>query len=88
MESETPMESLKAELDVYQRPVTDINLSENERAFEVLKGNTFGILDSDGTLEEKMIRLVNLLPMAFHVMDEARSTIARLRDELDDAREI
>jgi len=58
-------------------------MSENDKAFEALKNNTFGILEDDGTPEEKMIRLLNLLPMAFHVMDEARETIARLRDEVE-----
>jgi len=56
-------------------------MSENDKAFEVLRGNTFGILEESGTTEEKMVRLVLLLPMAFQMMDEARSTIARLREE-------
>lgn len=47
----------------------------------VLRDNTFGILDGEGTTDEKITRLLALLPMAFEVMDEARSTIARLRDE-------
>ncbi|HEY5222825.1 MAG TPA: hypothetical protein VIJ18_07230 [Microbacteriaceae bacterium] len=47
----------------------------------VLRDNTFGILDGEGSTDEKITRLLALLPMAFEVMDEARSTIARLRDE-------
>ncbi len=52
-----------------------------EQEIEVLKGNTFGILESEGTTEEKIKRLLNLLPMAFEIVDEARSTIERLREE-------
>lgn len=50
---------------------------------EALRGNTFGILSDDGSTEEKIVRLLNLLPMAFEVMDEARGTIGRLRSELE-----
>lgn len=50
---------------------------------EALRGNTFGILSDDGSTEEKIVRLLNLLPMAFEVVDEARDTIRRLRSELE-----
>lgn len=48
---------------------------------EVLRGNTFGILESQGTIEDKIGRLAALVPMALEVVDEARDTIARLREE-------
>jgi hypothetical protein len=35
----------------------------------------------DLTDEEKLMSILSLIPMAFQVMDEARDTIARLRDE-------
>lgn len=78
-----PLEALSQEIMKYI-PVesTEVaSMSENDKAFEVLRGNTFGILEESGTTEEKMVRLVLLLPMAFQMMDEARSTIARLREE-------
>ena len=49
----------------------------------VLREDTFGILSDDGSIDDKILRLLNLLPMAFQVMDEARDTIARLRTELE-----
>lgn len=55
-----------------------------EQQFQILKDNTFGIIDSDGTIEEKRTRLLNLLPMAFEVVDEARETIRRLRDRVEE----
>lgn len=51
---------------------------------DALRDNTFGILSSDGSIEDKIVRLLNLLPMAFQVMDEARETIARLRTQIED----
>jgi hypothetical protein len=45
---------------------------------DVLKDNTFGILESQGTQEEKLARLVALVPMALEVVEEARETIKRL----------
>ena len=50
---------------------------------EALRGNTFGILESDGTVDDKIKRLLNLLPVAFQVVEEARDTISRLRGELE-----
>ena len=51
---------------------------------EALKDNTFGVLESDGTVDDKIKRLLNLLPVAFQVVEEARETIARLREELEE----
>jgi PII-like signaling protein len=48
---------------------------------DVLEGNAMGIAYGDGTAEEKLGRLVALVPMALEVVDEARDTIARLREE-------
>jgi len=50
---------------------------------DVLEGNAMGIAYGDGTAEEKLGRLVALVPMALEVVDEARATIARLREEND-----
>ena len=52
-----------------------------EKSFAVLKGNTFGILEGDGTNEEKIGRLLALIPMYMEIEYEARATISRLRDE-------
>lgn len=57
-----------------------------ENSYLALQGNTFGILDSEGSMEEKAIRLLNLLPVAFEIVDEARDTIARLREENEQLR--
>ncbi|MCX7523440.1 hypothetical protein OSC27_14285 [Microbacterium sp. STN6] len=46
-----------------------------------LEGNALGIVHGEGTTEEKLGRLVGLVPMALEVVDEARDTIARLREE-------
>jgi PII-like signaling protein len=48
---------------------------------DVLEGNAMGIAYGDGTAEEKLGRLVALVPMALEVVDEARDTIARMREE-------
>lgn len=50
---------------------------------EVLRNNVFGIIDTEGTDEEKIGRLLALLPVYYHVTEEARATITRLRDEND-----
>ncbi len=50
---------------------------------EALRGNTFGILESDGTVDDKIKRLLSLLPVALQVVEEARDTISRLREELE-----
>jgi len=45
----------------------------------VLRENTFGVVvDEEGSFEDKVVRLLNLLPMAFTVLGEARETVARL----------
>jgi len=53
---------------------------------DALEGNAMGIAYGNGTAEEKLGRLVALVPMALEVVDEARSTIARLRAENDELR--
>lgn len=50
---------------------------------EALRGNMFAINSDSGTVEDRIGRLLTLLPVAFQVVEEARSTIARLRDEVD-----
>lgn len=50
---------------------------------EVLEDNAMGIAYGDGTPDEKLSRLVALVPMALEVVDEARATIARLREETE-----
>lgn len=57
-----------------------------EDSYTALAENSFGILSSDGTTEEKIVRLLNLLPVAFQVVSEARATIERLRDENENLR--
>ena len=52
-----------------------------EKSFAVLKGNTFGILEGDGTDMEKVGRLLTLIPMYMEIEYEARLTISRLREE-------
>jgi PII-like signaling protein len=52
----------------------------------VLEDNAMGIVYGDGTTEEKLGRLVALVPMALEVVDEARATIARLREETEKLR--
>lgn len=47
----------------------------------VLKGNTFAILSSQGSIEDQIGRLLALIPMSLTIVEEARDTIARLRDE-------
>lgn len=54
-----------------------------QKEVEALRGNTFGIVSSNGTFEEKLIRLVHLIPMSVEIVDEARATIKRLREEND-----
>ncbi len=67
------------------RQMVSNELTESqEQQFQILRDNTFGIIDSDGTIEEKRTRLLNLLPMAFEVVDEARETIRRLRDRVEE----
>lgn len=51
---------------------------------EALRGNMFAINASSGSVEDRIGRLLALLPVAFQVVEEARSTIARLRDEVYD----
>ena len=50
-----------------------------------LQDNTFGVLESDGTVDDKIKRLLNLLPVAFQIVEEARETISRLRGEIEEA---
>lgn len=50
---------------------------------EALRGNMFAINSDSGTVEDRIGRLLALLPVAFQVVEEARSTIARLRDEVE-----
>lgn len=54
---------------------------EEARKVDVLAGNTFGITSSDAPVEEKLLRLAALVPMALEVEKEARATILRLRAE-------
>jgi len=49
----------------------------------VLKDNTFAILSDQGTIEDKIGRLLALIPMSFTIVEEARDTIARLRDQVE-----
>jgi len=53
--------------------------------FEEKRGSV--LVFEDGSVEDKVVRLLNLLPMAFTIVEEARETIARLRDEVDKARQ-
>lgn len=73
------------ELERRIKEVVPVNPDEHDllKVNEVLKGNTFGIIESEGTIEDKIGRLLALLPVAFQVVDEARATIARLREEND-----
>lgn len=50
---------------------------------EALRGNMFAINASSGSVEDRIGRLLALLPVMFQVVEEARSTIARLRDEVE-----
>jgi PII-like signaling protein len=53
-----------------------------EKRAEILHGNVFGFVTSnDLTVEEKIGNLLAEIPLALLVVDEARSTISRLRDE-------
>jgi PII-like signaling protein len=50
---------------------------------EVLAANTFGIMYGESSSEEKLGRLAALVPMALEVVDEARDTIKRLRERVE-----
>ena len=56
---------------------------ESQDKEDVLRHNTFAILGEDAPVEEKLLRMVALVPMALEVVDEARETIRRLREEND-----
>lgn len=62
------------------RPPKPLEHIESSRE-DALRGNTFGILDSVAPVEEKLGRLVQLIPVALEIVDEARETISRLRAE-------
>jgi hypothetical protein len=51
---------------------------------EALRGNMFAINADSGSVEDRIGRLLALLPVMFQVVEEARSTIARLRGEVYD----
>ena len=75
-------ESFKSDISTRYKLVTmSREVEPYEKSFAVLKGNTFGILESDGTDEEKIGRLLALIPMYMEIEYEARATISRLRDE-------
>lgn len=62
-------------------PVHVMELDRVQRA-DILADNTFAIVSSaDLTAEEKLASLVSLVPMALEVVEEARVTIVRLREE-------
>ncbi|MEO6827701.1 MAG: hypothetical protein ABI255_03870 [Microbacteriaceae bacterium] len=53
---------------------------------DVLAENTFGIVSGDADVQDKLLRMVALVPMALEVVDEARDTIQRLRTEVETLR--
>lgn len=54
---------------------------------EVLRGNTFGILGMDElSVEERKNALINLIPVALEIEKEARDTIQRLNEEIEELR--
>lgn len=50
---------------------------------DVLAGNVMGITGSASSPEEKLMRFAALVPMALEVVDEARDTIRRLREQVE-----
>lgn len=66
--------------------MADCNALVPRAKSDVLANNTFAIVHGETTVEDKLIRLVGLVPMALEVADEARDTIARLRTEVEDLR--
>lgn len=59
----------------------DIQRLDYEQRFAMLRDNAFGFIDSELSIDEKIIALLNLLPVAGEIVQEARETISRLRDE-------
>lgn len=52
------------------------------RALELWE-QTYGIVNAeDCTVEERLLRIAALVPVALEIVDEARATIVRLRDEV------
>lgn len=54
------------------------------RRADVLAGNTFGIVHGDTSGRDKLMRLVALIPVALEVEQEARLTIRRLRERVEE----
>lgn len=46
--------------------------------------DVFGLINGPLTTEEKIGKLLAMIPVAFQIVDEARETIARLRRELEE----
>ena len=60
----------------------ELVLHKSDRA-EVAREDVFGIIQGSLTTDEKIVKLLGMIPVAFQIVDEARETIARLRDELE-----
>lgn len=48
---------------------------------KVLENNAFAIYFTADTVEDKITRLLALIPLSIEIVEEARATIARLREE-------
>lgn len=51
---------------------------DNGKSTSPLEGNTFGI-ELEGTVDDKIKRLLALIPLSFQILDESYETIKRLR---------
>ena len=60
----------------------ELVLYKSDRA-DVAREDVFGIIQGSLTTDEKIVKLLGMIPIAFQIVDEARETIARLRDELE-----
>ena len=60
----------------------ELVLYKSDRA-EVAREDVFGIIQGSLTTDEKIVKLLGMIPVAFQIVDEARETIARLREELE-----
>ena len=60
----------------------ELVLYKSDRA-DVAREDVFGIIQGSLTTDEKIVKLLGMIPVAFQIVDEARETIARLREELE-----
>lgn len=61
--------------------MTEIALIGFEKRAKELATNYAGILENEGTSVERLSRVAGLVPVFLEVVDEARDTVERLREE-------